>query len=120
MPVMEEATTKTEWKAPRLYSAEERAKAVAGYRGSGLSAWRYAEQAGVNYWGLKRWLAEAGRGGLVGGKPRLVAVRVKEAASVGREGQIEIVLGDGTVVKVPAGMMAPRIGELIQAVRKAC
>jgi hypothetical protein len=49
-----------------------------------------------------------------------VAVRVKEAASVGREGQIEIVLGDGTVVKVPAGMMAPRIGELIQAVRKAC
>jgi len=119
MPVMEEPT-KTEWKAPRLYTAEERTKAVAEYRDSGLSAWKYAEQAGINYWGLKRWLAEAGRGEAVVGKPRLVPVRVKRATSLGGEERIEIVLGEGTVVKVPAGMTALRIGEVVQAVRKAC
>ena len=119
MAVMEEPT-KTEWKAPRQYTAEERAKAVAEYRGSGLSAWKYAEQAGINYWGLKRWLAEVGRGDAVGGKPRLVPVRVKGTTLSGSEERIEIVLGNGTVVKVPAGMTALRIGEVVQAVRKVC
>ena len=112
--------TKREWKAPRQYTAEERAKAVAGYRGSGLSAWKYAEQVGINYWGLKRWLAESSRGEGAESKPRLVPVRVKAVASAGSEDRIEIVLGNGTMLKVPAAMSTGRIKEVIQAVQKAC
>lgn len=115
---MEEPTTvKPEAKKPpRLYTEEERAKAVEDYRSSGVSAWNFAQQTGINYWGLKRWVVEMGRGAAKP-KSRLVPVRVKGSSM--EEGRIEIMLICGTVVKVPVGIGAGRIGEIVAAVRKS-
>jgi len=97
---------------PKRHSAEERARAVERFRSSGQSVGSYAGEAGISDWTLRRWVTEAN--GLRRPRPpaRLVPVRMKPAGG-GEAERIEVVLVEGTILRVPTTISADKLGALV-------
>ena len=103
---------------PKRHRAEERAQAVKEFRLSGRSVASYAESIGISEWTLRRWVTEVN--GLERPRPqaRLVPVRMKMPEVEGE--RIEVVLVEGTILRVPAKIGADKLGALVTALRRGC
>lgn len=103
---------------PKRHSVEERARAVVEFRSSRQSVADYAQGAGISDWTLRRWVTEANGLSRPRPKARLVPVRIKPVS--GEAERIEVVLAEGTILRVPTSIPADKLGALVAAVRRTC
>lgn len=85
----------------------ERERAVAAWKKSGLPAWRYAEQHGLNTRTLEKWAARVRR---TSARPPVIEVKVPTSAP----SSLEVVVGAFRVL-VPPGFDAATLQRLVAA-----
>ena len=81
----------------------------------------YVRGVGISDWTLRRWLKEAKRSRRArGAGDRRGFVPVIIGSEAGETGRVEVVLPEGTMLRVPVTIGAAQLEALVSAVRRAC
>jgi transposase-like protein len=102
---------KRDGRGRRISSAEQRAQAVAAWRGSGLTMAGFARREGVEYSTFAGWVLKAGRKRPAAKRPRFAEVRLGPVVTAAL---LEVRLPDGVVVR---GASAAELAALVKALR---
>ena len=100
----------------RRVSPQQRSH-VRAWKKSGLTARQYAKQEGISHWSLYTWATSLNRQRPHDEVPTFLPVEVVEAPALVEP--IDVILGNGRVVRVPCGFDSTTLSRVIEVAEGA-